>query len=115
MDQDIIAILRGIFILYINTEIFTDEIRWLLKFASKKSCSKQICLNQCVPNLNIFCISLFGLASINIAWKYYEKPFAHRRKLTPHNVVFPHFSSHASTLYIQYLLPRTNPLLQIDW
>ena len=40
MDQDIIVILRGIFTLYINTEIFTDEIRWLLEFASKKSCSK---------------------------------------------------------------------------
>lgn len=40
MDWDIIVILRGIFILDIHTEIFTDEIKWLLEFASKKSCSK---------------------------------------------------------------------------
>lgn len=56
-------------------------------------------LKPMFPNLNVFLfISSFGLTSMNIPWKQFENPFAHRRKARAYNLVLT-ISHHMTPLH----------------
>lgn len=119
---------------FISKSVLSLSKLWKFKMhTSKKSCCKQISLNQYFWSFNVLFISFFfGLTSFfwffisfwfnfihstsNIPWKYSKRLFCPQKKKI--NILQPsiyHFLQHGSNLSIQYLRPKTNFLLQISW